>query len=355
MVYQRKTTVALTGRKRGRLPLSGGKPFESRLLGRPTTLDQLVFIDTETTGLSGGAGTTVFLVGTGTYDGKTVTVTQTLLSDFPGEPDFLNVISRNLTGERTWVSYNGKAFDSRLLEARFLMNGMPFSLPEQLDLLYWSRRLWRTRLSDCSLGTVEDSVLGVHRNNDIPGVEIPVRYFSFLRSGDGHGLEDVFRHHVQDIVSLVLLFSRLEATLDDPLSAREIDRLQLGRWLLAAGLPGGEEVLRAVLDKPEPDEESETRAHAALLLGSQRRRFGDLDGAREAWRAAEKLGSPEAAVELAKLYEHKLGDPAAAWAVIEKLLERVPTLCDDPAIRRRLERLQGKITEPGRRRRPTRS
>ncbi len=127
-------------------------------------------MDTETTGLSGGAGTTVFLVGSAHYRDGVVTVQQTLLGDFPGEPAFLQIVHQQLWQPGTWVSYNGKAFDSRLLETRFLLNGQQVTIPEQLDLLYWSRRLWRRIIGRCSLGDIERVILGVSRVNDVAGV-----------------------------------------------------------------------------------------------------------------------------------------------------------------------------------------
>lgn len=330
LVFARETSEPLDA--------DASRPFASALLDRTLGLGELVFMDTETTGLSGGAGTTVFLVGAGRVADGEVRVRQLLLGDFPGEPGFLNEVRRALDSD-VWVSYNGKAFDARLLESRFLMNGMPPLAAEQLDLLTWSRRLWRARIGSCSLGDVERVVLGRGRDDDIPGIEIPERYFEFLRTRDGALLEEVFEHHRLDIVSLVHLFLRIERSIRDPLAEPEVDSYRLGRWMLSRDASLGFRLLERATA-----EGGEDSARAALLLSRLLRRGGR---AAEALVVLDRLPQAQdepfgyaVVVERAKLFEHDLRDPFAARAVVERYLERVGS--PRPELLHRLARLTRK-------------
>lgn len=320
--------------------VAGGR-LASRVLGREVEPASLSFMDTETTGLSGGAGTTVFLVGSGRVEGETVRVRQVLLTDFPGEPTFLERVAEALDAD-VWVSYNGKAFDARLLESRFLMNGIPPLASEQLDLLHWSRRLWRRGLGSCSLGEIESAVLDRGRAGDVPGIEIPERYFRFLRHRDAGELAGVFEHHRLDIVSLVHLFARLEAVLRRPLAHAEIDSYQLGRWLLLSD----ESTSLELLERAVADHEPAYARRAALLLARVHRRAGETE---RALRVLEPLahGSLTIAEQIAKIHEHDRRDPTAALHAVEAYLATDPRARDEPGLAHRLERLRCKIRRRG--------
>jgi len=341
LVFTRRTRVDVPG------PMGVG--LESRLLGRRVAFRELCFMDTETTGLSGGAGTTVFLVGSAHYRDGVVTVQQTLLGDFPGEPAFLQIVHDQLWQPGTWVSYNGKAFDSRLIETRFLMNGRQVTIPEQLDLLYWSRRLWRRSIGSCSLDDIEREILGVSRVSDVAGFEIPDRYFGFLRTGDPAGLFPVFAHHLEDIVSLVRLFLRLENTLD--LIARSethadllrLDRVGLGKYLTLRGAAGGEELLRGVIAEPRSTESMDDRERAAAALAQALRRNGLAGETAELWERLWAEGSLRAGIEFAKHLEHRAGKVLEAAGIVETLLGRVIDQQARDQLMHRLRRLRRKL------------
>jgi uncharacterized protein len=358
LVFERETREALPPDvARGLRSEENPALLGSRLLGRALPPESLVFMDTETTGLSGGAGTTVFLVGGGWIDGGAVRVRQVLLSDFPAEPDFLERVA-SLLRASVWVSYNGRAFDAKLLEARFLMNGLPPLSSEQLDLLHWARRLWRRALGSCSLSSIEASVLDRGRADDIPGVEIPERYFRFLRHRDARELHGVFEHHRLDIVSLVHLFARIESVLRDPLGASsgsgaqevdapgldapEVDAYQLGRWLLLSD----EENAVRLLERAARSDDLAYAERAGLLLARFHRRH------RRAARALEALAPLLSAARLpvveqaAKIHEHDLRDPRAAYLVVEEYLRACPDAAGHPALAHRLERLRRKRSAP---------
>lgn len=123
-------------RRRIRRPIEDASSFGCALLtglepeaARGFGTEDLLFFDTETTGLSSGAGSVVFLVGMCWIENGGATVEQLFLSDFPGEPGFLSYLNTRFPPERIFVSYNGKSFDSHILRSRFLMNGMSFDMP----------------------------------------------------------------------------------------------------------------------------------------------------------------------------------------------------------------------------------
>ncbi len=177
----------------------------------------LVCLDTETTGLGTAAGTVAFLVGLGRWDGRRFAIEQLLLPDHPDEPAFLAALEA-IIPEGAWlVTYNGRGFDWPLLSTRYrLHRGPPPVLGGHLDLLPIARQLWRHRLEDARLATVEAGVLGIRRGDDLPGALIPARYFEYLRTGRPEPLRAVLRHNAQDVVSLGLLLAHLAGRLADP-------------------------------------------------------------------------------------------------------------------------------------------
>jgi uncharacterized protein YprB with RNaseH-like and TPR domain len=301
----------------------------------------LLFFDTETTGLSGGAGSSIFLIGTAWLEGQDLWAEQIFLRDFPGEGEFLAGIAERLKRHRLFVSYNGRAFDSHLLRTRFVLNRMELVLERQTDLLYWARRLWRRSLSDCSLGTVEREILGIDREADVAGFEIPGIYLHYLRSGRPGRLDLVFEHNLQDVLTLASLFvtvNRILGSRDreqrmDPASVY-MDRAALGRFMLGSGKIRGVELLE---DSFETGDESAGRS---LSLHYKRR--GEWRRAVSVWeRMVEGRKSLFAAVELAKYHEHRLKEPEQALLWVHKMLSWGLPL--DARLRRELARRRERL------------
>ena len=218
-----------TWRRAERVPGGLDAGVDLGLLGCARPPDELLFYDTETTGLSGGAGSLAFLVGLARPVAGGIELEQLFLADFPGESEFLQALSERLFAlPVTLVSYNGKGFDSHLLRARFSLAGLEAPFAEQLDLLYPVRRFWRRVLPECSLTAVAEAVLGVRRSLDIPGAEVPDAYFEYLRRGDIGRLPLVFEHNRQDILAMVGLLSHMEALISGRAEPVRVDLSALG-------------------------------------------------------------------------------------------------------------------------------
>ena len=166
-----------------------------------------LFLDTETTGLAGGTGTFPFLIGLGWFEESSFVTCQLFARDFSEEGPMLRHLSELASNKRFLVTFNGKAFDLNLLATRFILNRCRETLTTMphVDLLHPSRRILAHRLDNARLTTIEAHILGVERDGDIPGFEIPQRYFDWLRRRDGRLMGDVFEHNKMDVVSMASL------------------------------------------------------------------------------------------------------------------------------------------------------
>jgi uncharacterized protein YprB with RNaseH-like and TPR domain len=160
-------------------------------------LAELVYFDTETTGLATASGTYVFLAGLGYVDGTIFVVEQLFMRDYSEEPSLLWLLGQRLARYPGVVTYNGRAFDIPLVQARYITNRVfDAPIPEQhLDMLPPARRLWKARGSGCRLTTLEQEVLGVEREGDVPGHLIPGIYFDAVHRSVLPPLRGVFYHN----------------------------------------------------------------------------------------------------------------------------------------------------------------
>ncbi len=278
--------------------------------------DQVIFLDTETTGL-GGSGTLVFEVGIGRFDADgNFEVHQLFLRDPQEEPAMLHRLAELIPPGAVLATFNGRSFDVPLLAGRLVLNRRPLTLERlpNLDLLMPARRLWKRRLPSCALSSLEDSVLGLHRRGeDVPGYLIPSLYNDYLRTRDARQMVRVLYHNEMDLLSMVSLGVRLARAFeapDDPLLHVE-DRLSLARWYGAVGLLERAQVAyRAALEQaPDGLTRHEALSGLASLLKSANRRaeaeplWADLADLKHDIRGHE---------ELAKYYEwHHVNLPHA--------------------------------------------
>jgi uncharacterized protein YprB with RNaseH-like and TPR domain len=276
------------------------------------------FLDTETTGLSGGTGTYAFLIGVGRFIGSEFHLVQFFMRDPAEEPAQLLALEEFLAPCQALVTYNGKAFDIPLLVSRYTSHGwsIPFRDYAHIDLLHLSRRLWRDRLPSRTLGYIEAHILGAQRSQeDVPGWMIPQLYFDYLRSGDAEPLRGVFYHNAMDVVSLAALLEHSAALLSDPLrdnSAHVIDLLAIARLYEHLGrIDSATQLYIHGLENPdilEVDTPDEIVLKAIDRLAKIYKRQGELLSALPLWESAAGHGHIESHIEIAKLYEHHLKD-----------------------------------------------
>ncbi len=300
----------------------------------------LIFYDLETTGLSGGAGTIAFLAGFGWIEKNKLIINQYFLHDFPGEIDFLLLINELLVPGKILVSYNGKSFDHPLLRTRFLMKGLKLHELPEIDLLHTARRLWKNRLPSCRLGIIENSILGIHRVEDIPGIEIPDIYFDYLKKGHDNRLAGVFKHHLQDIKSLAGLLVHMEKLWSNPMDVSVEDRTALGRLLLLGNRSEGETLLK--------DSWNYRDFEAGKILSIYYKRKGNYIDAADIWKKMWQVRKEIfQGIELAKYYEHKTKEIESALNIV-KLLIYKESVRDNikmtEALEHRLKRLERKMT-----------
>ena len=310
------------GRSHGRRPVEAWRPAAGAPIGlfdrRVGQVDdwarRIVFFDIETTGLSGGAGTLAFLAGCGWFDEDGgFTVRQFFLAGPSGERPMLEALGRIFDDASLLVTYNGRTFDVPFMETRWAFHRAtaPTDDLPHFDMLPAARRLWGRRDlarpdgEGCSLTALERRVIGFHRHQDVPGFEIPARYFQFLRTGEASLVDGVLEHNRHDLLSLAAVMSQ-------------------ALWLVQEG----PEACR------EPCEQ--------LAVGQVYERAGELERAAAAYRIAARLGDADvqrpAWARLAVMHRRarRYDEAAAAWQHVLDLV---------PASRRMLTPLERQAVE----------
>jgi len=302
------------------------------------------FLDTETTGLAGGSGTYAFLIGVGRITPEGFRIRQFFMRDFGEEASQLGALQEHLKQFEVLITYNGRTYDQPLLETRYRMvrQRPPFSALEHLDLLHGARRLWNLRFDSCRLVDLENQILGVERQGDLPGEMIPYFYFEYLRTHEIFRLMPIFHHNAVDILTLACLTAIVPRAFHSPEQAQfshGAEMVGLARWWRKADQHENALALfRQAMERELPDEllfrtmwdvaaleKKLGREDAALPL------LTDLASARNPWRAA-------AFTELAKYYEHRERNYAMALEMARNALDLDPS----EALRRRIARLEKK-------------
>ena len=333
-------------------------------------LSRTVFIDLETTGLSGGAGTLAFLVGLGFFDLGAFQVRQFLLTSHAGERALLAAVAECFEDADLIVTYNGKTFDVPVMETRWVFHRMEPALVgiPHFDMLHPARRLWKLRPVEsaagddggCRLSTLERALFGFRRVGDVPGGEIPGRFFQFLRSGDPRPLEPVLEHNRLDLVSLAAVTARAIRLVEEGVDAcRDAsEALALGRVYERSG-----EVSRAegCYRRAAEADDGDVKGEALYRLGLRCRRERRFEEAANVWRTLLTLGSTHArtspaaealrqfaAEALAIHQEHRTRDYLAARELAMFALEEMGDTSRRPrgkdGLRHRVARLDRKIT-----------
>lgn len=327
--------------------------------GRPFDIHKCLFLDTETTGLSGGAGTIAFLVGLGFIEDGCFVVEQYLMKDYADEAQMLERISSRMESFDSVCTFNGKNFDLPLLSTRFTMCRMreKWREMEQLDLLYPARRTWKLRIGSCRLSRLEEFILGQDREGDLPGSEVPQRYFDYLKCGDMGLLEDIIAHNRQDIYTLGTLLAHLCQMYAHPQKeVHRADLFSMGRVLERQGeLKPARELYRiAAIPAPAGSisafSGNALAAKAAWHMYLLARKNRDHESMREILEqmAVRRQMRERIYVELSKLYEHHYKNPQRALRYAD-LAVRYIEPDEVQALQKRRERLQNKLEQERRR------
>ena len=317
--------------------------------GSTWDIRRVLFLDTETTGLSGGAGTVAFEVGVGFINPRGLVIRQYVMRDYSEEAAMLEEIARLVGRFETLVTFNGKTFDLPLLESRMVMNRIrvPLTQMPHLDLLHCARRVYKLRLRRCNLSSLEEAILGQTRSDDLPGSQVPQRYFDYIKTREFALLEDVLRHNLDDVRSLACLTGHLCAVFRNPTQIDEPEDLfSVGKTLLRGGRTEPARACFRILGK------SSMSAAAHLHLASSYKKEGDWE--MTVSTCLDMIASGENGifpyVTLAKYYEHIAHDyPRAlryAAGALQYLLNTAPISGMDEtqvsSIHKRIDRLRRK-------------
>jgi hypothetical protein len=309
--------------------------YPAHLLSKDERLKELdfrkaLFLDTETTGLSGGTGTFAFMVGLGFFQEDQFLIHQFFMRDYSEEGASLSLLKNVIDSFQFLVTFNGRQYDIPLLETRFILSRMPSKVRQMpnFDLLYPSRRIWKGAYENCRLVTLESRLLGVERTDDIPSEWIPYLYFDYIQTGDARKIQQVFYHNQMDILSMVALAGRIHLVYHDPQAARPrkgIEHFALGRLFWEHGqrekaIPCFDIALKRCDD--------DLSWEVMKWLSRAFKKTGQEEKARSLWE--EMMGLPYKRdafpyIELAKYHEHRLKDWNKAMAYVDEALELIPS------------------------------
>ncbi|MEH6948924.1 ribonuclease H-like domain-containing protein [Bacillus sp. JJ634] len=326
--------------------------FDHPLSGEGLDSGDLFFFDTETTGLSGGAGNTIFLLGYAYVTETEVIVRQHILPQ-PGHeiPLYQSFLER--INYETLVTYNGKSFDwPQLTTQHTLIKEHVPKLPEfgHFDLYHASRRLWKDQLERVKLSVVETDILGVERVNDIPGYLAPMIYFDFVERKDPEILFGILKHNELDILSLISLYIHISRQILQ-MDGHTDESIKVARWLDYIGEQEGAVSTYEAVRKSGSNVDRLTASHA---LAFQKKRHKQFQEALDLWQEIVNHGNSqqriEASIECAKLHEHQFKDVASALEYTEKALQEIENIITKKSVSKWQEDLERRISRLKRKR-----
>lgn len=294
---------------------------------RELDLRKTLFLDTETTGLTGGTGTIAFLIGVGFFQGDGFVIHQLFMRDYSEEKASLFLLNDFLDRFEFLITFNGRHYDVPLLETRFILSRANSKIKEMpnFDLLFPSRKIWKGAYENCRLVTLESNLLGRCREDDIPSEWIPQLYFDYVRTGEAHRVHQIFHHNQLDILAMVGLTGRLHLIYHDPHAAGErkgIEHFALGRLFWEHGsIEKSIPCFEVALNRCDDDLAWE----AMKWLSRAFRKTGQGEKAHCVW---EEMASWQRKkdvfpfVEMAKYHEHRLKDFEKAIAFVDQALQQ---------------------------------
>ncbi|MCJ7641310.1 MAG: ribonuclease H-like domain-containing protein [Desulfobacterales bacterium] len=308
--------------------------YPAHLLSRNEQLKELdlkktLFLDTETTGLTGGTGTIAFLIGVGFFQGEEFQVHQFFMRDYSEEKAALSIFKQLLESFQFLITFNGRHYDIPLLETRFILSRTASKIREMpnFDLLFPSRKIWKGAYENCRLVTLESRLLGMERVDDIPSEFIPTLYFDYLRTGDGQKIHRVFYHNQMDILSMVALTGRIHLVYHDPNAAQPrkgVEHFALGRLFWDHGDFGkAVPCFETAMNRCDEDLAWDVMKWLSMAF----KKTGESEKARSVWEEMATWPHQKDVfpyVELAKYYEHRLKDFEGAIVYVKKGLDQTP-------------------------------
>jgi len=320
-------------------------------------IEKYLFIDTETTGLSGGVGSYVFLIGAAKFDKNNIVFSQFFLEDPSKESAQLAAFDQFSSAAEVIISYNGKSFDLPRLHTRYKFHGwpIPFTNIYHIDLLHIVRRIWKDHFTSCSLGDIEHHLLGVTRSAlDVPGWQVSSLFFEYLQSGDPSPLKSVFYHNEVDVISLIALLIYIADRISNPTIPSPLpkeDQISIGLYLLQ--LKQFQSALATLTSAINSQNITDNQKDLGMYHIAQiYKRNQDYSNAVTYWKKSATSGNlifPY--IELAMYYEHKENDYSEAihWTLsaIEQVTSNSNLSNIDGtlvALNHRLDRLKRKIS-----------
>ena len=309
--------------------------YPAHLLLRDERLKELdfrkaLFLDTETTGLSGGTGTFAFMVGLGFFQGNRFVVQQLFMRDYSEERASLSILQEILESYQFLVTFNGRHYDIPLLETRFILSRKRSKIKEMpnFDLLYPSRKIWKGAYENCRLVTLESRLLGMEREDDIPSEWIPSLYFDYIQTGDARKIHRVFYHNRMDILTMVALAGRIHLIYHDPQAARPrkgVEHFSLGRLFWDHG---DRQKAISCFEIALKRCDDELAWEVMKWLSMAFKKTGENEKARSLWKEMmewpyKRDGHPY--IELAKYHEHRLKEFEKAIAYVDQALAIIPS------------------------------
>ncbi|MCP4148115.1 MAG: hypothetical protein GY757_10240 [bacterium] len=316
---------------------------------------KLLFFDTETTGLSGGTGTIPFMLGFGFFDitqadernAGVFTVKIFILNDLSKEDEFLESVDRFL-GEHDFsatVTYNGKTFDFPLMETRYILQRKRFPLLKlpHLDFLYPARLLWKNTYASRKLGYLGDVLLGLSRDDDVDGSQIPMIYFNYIRSRAFSLIQKVVEHNSLDLVGLAgLLMLGIKYLEDVSHTFDEGEILGTAKLYERYGnFEKADELYKIIKQSASRDEIIEKAVKGLSILLKKKKCYKE---AAELWELLSTGSDHYSVKELSMHFEHREKDYVKALALVRTGLENLDlTGAQRVDFEKRYKRLSKKI------------
>lgn len=303
--------------------------------------EEILFFDTETTGLSRGVGTIPFLLGFSYIQGNKIQIRQYFLKNISKESLMLDHALDFMNQFPYLVTFNGKSFDLPLLKNRFILNRRKSTDPLlHFDLLHIYRKLLpRDRWKGHSQSAMEQEMFNFFRDQDISGDKVPQIYFDFIKYGIFEPIDHVKLHNELDVIGLVFLFLKSINIYQNKSTSHQALRSGLAR-ILAKNNRFHEvaEIFQSINNKEQMNYKDK------LVLAFAYKKLQDYEQA-SFWyqKIFYEYECPFSLLLHLKLLEHQKNDYSTALELLNRYEETLKKHLTDEKIMSRRIRLERKI------------